>query len=132
MADRSISEAGFTLLEVMVALAILAIGLTVLYSSQSRSLFVAGISDFTVTSAGLGSTRMAEILSEDSSERLLSGDFGPPYDGYSWRAVFENSDNAAGLIPPGAAANLERIDLTITDSRRDESFTMRRYRFRVK
>lgn len=132
MSSRFKNKAGFTLLEVMVSMTILAIGLTVLYSSQSRSLFVADISDFSATSAHLGTARMAEILQQDSIEGSVSGEFEAPYQGYSWQAGIEASDNAAELIPGGAAANLERIEVTVTDTQRDESFSMTRYRFRVR
>lgn len=131
MKNNTVVAAGFTLLEVMVATAILAIGLTVLYSSQSRSLSVAAISDFTATSAHLGSTQMAAILQGDASEGIQSGAFGTPYEGYTWRVEIEDAGNAAQLIPESAAANLKRIDLLITDARRAETFTMTRYRFRV-
>jgi general secretion pathway protein I len=131
MKNSTPAAAGFTLLEVMVAIAILAIGLTVLYSSQSQSLSVAAVSDFTATSAHLGSTQMAEILQNDASERFQSGTFGTPYEGYKWRVEFHDADNTAQLIPQSAVANLERIDLIITDTRRSEAFVMTRYRFMV-
>lgn len=120
---------GFTLLEVMVAMAILAIGLTVLYSSQSRSLFVADISDFTATSSLLGAMQMAEILQSSDQSRSASGDFGERYPGYIWRFQTDQAEGAAELIPASAADSLQRIELNITDTRRSETFTMVRYRF---
>lgn len=122
-------RSGFTLLEVMVAMAIMAIGLTVLYSSQSRSLFVADISDFAATSSLLGSLQMAEILQSDDQSLSSAGDFGERYPGYGWRFQISEAERAAELIPVRAAGSLQRIELTITDKPRDKSFTMVRYRF---
>lgn len=124
---------GFTLLEVMVAMAILAIGLTALYSSLSRTVSVADISDFTAASAHLGATQMAAVLEGDDLSTSSAGDFGGRYSGYTWqvktREAGMTNDRAAELIPEGPAGFLQRVDLIITDTRRDEVFTMTRYRF---
>ena len=120
---------GFTLLEVMVAMAILAIALTVLYASQSRSLFVTDIGDFAATSSLLGSLQLAEILEGGDQSRSAAGDFGERYPGYTWRSQISEAERVAELIPAIGAGSLQRIELNISDGRRQESFTMVRYRF---
>ena len=124
------TTSGFTLLEVMIAMAILAIALTVLFSGQSRTVSIADISDFTATSALLGAMQMAELLQEDDPPLSSAGDFGPHYPGYTWQARVSKTVSSPESLPEHAAAALERIDVIITDTHRDTSFTISRYRFR--
>lgn len=114
----------------MVAMAVLAIALTAVLSSQGRSMFVADVSDFTTTSAQLGATRLAEFLAEDDPI-VSTGNFEAPYSHYFWK--FETGKKIGDLdqFPEGAADNLQRLDLQVGDERRDQVFTITRYRFRV-
>ena len=123
-------RAGFTLLEVMVAMAVLAIALTAVLSSQGRSMFVADVSDFTTTSAHLGAKRLAEFLAEDDPI-VSNGHFEDPHRHFFWK--FESGKKFGDLdqLPEGAADNLQRLDLQVGDERRDQAFTITRYRFRV-
>ena len=123
-------NSGFSLLEVMVALAILAISLTTLIGSQHQSMFVADDNDFSSIAAQLASSQMAEVLASlrnaDEAETIpASGAFEDDYQGYSWQVDIERTQVAFGP----AAAGLQRIDLQITDTRRERSFELRRYRY---
>jgi general secretion pathway protein I len=124
-------NSGFSLLEAMVALAILAISLTTLIGSQHQSMFVADDNDFSSIAAQLASSQMAEVLDRlrqnagEAETIPASGDFGDDYQGYSWRVDIERTQVAFG----GADAGLQRIDLQITDTRRERSFELRRYRY---
>ncbi len=111
-------------------MAILAIALTALLSSQSRTMFVADVNDFTITSAHLGTTRLAEFLAEEDPT-VLGGSFEAPYGHYFWK--FESGKRFGDLdqLPEGAADNLQRIELQVGDERRDQLFTITRFRFRV-
>lgn len=123
----------FTLLEVMVAMAVLAIALTALLSSQSRTMFVAEANDFSIMSAHLGFLQMARILDADEPLSAASDTFAEPYKGYAWRVRIEDSVSVAEeLLPISAQAGLQRIELSIIDNRRDESLAITRYRFGVK
>ncbi len=123
-------NSGFSLLEVMVALAILAISLTTLIGSQHQSMFVADDNDFSSIAAQLASSQMAEVLASlrnaDEAETIpASGAFEDEYQGYSWQVDIERTQVAFGP----ADAGLQRIDLQITDTRRERSFELRRYRY---
>jgi len=121
------AERGFTLLEVMVALAILAVALTAIISSQSRTVSIADANDFARVSAYLAETKMGE-LAHGGPDRAATGSFAKPFDGYAWRADISNppeSEIGSVTVPAG----LERITLEITDTRRDRTFTLRSYRF---
>ena len=77
---------GFTLLEVMIAMAILAITLVVVFQSQSQSISMAGRARFETTAALLAQSKMAEIEAANPESVVSdSGDFGDDFPDYSWR-----------------------------------------------
>jgi general secretion pathway protein I len=118
---------GFTLLEVMVAMAILAIALTSLLGSQSQSLYAADEANFSMVSALLAQEKMAELVVQDGYLTDYSGDFGDRHPGYFWRAEVVQSDFSEIETLEGTEDLLGRIDLVVhtTDERR--SFTISRY-----
>lgn len=76
---------GFTLLEVMFALSLIGISLTVLLVSQSQGLSLANEAKFNTTASLLAQRRMAEIEMEKINDVVsASGDFGEDYPGYNW------------------------------------------------
>ena len=81
-----IKAAGFTLLEVMVAMAILALTLVAVFQLQSQSISLAGESRFRTSAALLAQSKMADIeAAAGLATRKEEGDFGPDYPQYSWR-----------------------------------------------
>ncbi|MEA3414752.1 MAG: type II secretion system minor pseudopilin GspI [Thermodesulfobacteriota bacterium] len=81
-----IYEKGFTLLEVMIAMAILAITLVVVFQSQSQSISMASRARFETTASLLAQSKMAEIEATDPEEiGPDSGDFGDDFPDYSWQ-----------------------------------------------
>ncbi len=82
------SEKGFTLLEVMIAVAVLAIALTSLFGSQSASVRLATESRFYIQAPLLARKQLAELtLTEEfiSSE----GDFEDDFAGFRWELQVE-------------------------------------------
>ena len=103
---------GFTLLEIMIAVAILAVALVTLLGSQSQSVFFANSAKFETMAALLAQSKMSEITIQHadslSSDR---GDFGDDYPGYAWEATvsdvsIEGMDTISNY--------LKQIDLTVT------------------
>lgn len=85
--------AGFTLLEVMVAMAILAISLVAVYRLQSQSISLAVESRFKTSAALLAQSKMAEIEAVPLlNNRTEDGDFGPDYPQYSWRLAITDTE----------------------------------------
>ncbi|MGW8160951.1 MAG: type IV pilus modification PilV family protein, partial [Desulfobulbales bacterium] len=82
---KSTANKGFTLLEVMVAMALIAIALTTLLGSQSQSVSFANSAKFETMAALLAQSKMSEITTL-AKDRLASdsGDFGDDYPGYTW------------------------------------------------
>ena len=119
---------GFTLLEVMVAMAIMAITLVALLDSESASISRACEAKFTTSASFLAQKKMAEIetlTAEDLSSD--SGDFGDDYPGYSWELTIENPSFDS---PPDVLDHLKQMDLTINWGEDEQySYNLIQYRF---
>ena len=99
---------GFTLLEVMIAMAILAIARVAVYQSQSQSISMAGSSRFLTTASLLAQSRMAQIDAADPREVAAgSGDFGDDFTDYRWQVEIGETEIAI----------LKKIILTVTNGR---------------
>jgi general secretion pathway protein I len=97
---------GFTLIEVLFAMAILAIGLVAIFHSQSQSISMSTDSRFMTTAALLAQSKMVEVESRSSfSNQSESGDFGTDYPQYTWH--LEISDTKL--------LQFKKIEITITN-----------------
>jgi general secretion pathway protein I len=98
---------GFTLLEVMIAMAILAISLVAVYRSQSQSVSMAGEARFLTTASLLAQSKMAEMESLKPQELSDgSGGFGEDFPDYLWRVEVKDT----------AFQYLKKIDVIVTNS----------------
>jgi general secretion pathway protein I len=124
--DRQ-SAPGFTLLEVMVAMSIMAIVLVSVNRMHSQTLTMNAAARFYTQAPMLAQSKLAQLVA-DSSEIIAgdSGDFGDKFPGYTWSiATDEVSSEALGEI----AADLKRIDMTVSLNRDEYTYTVRTYRF---
>ena len=72
-------------MEVMIAMAILAIALVAIFQLQSQSISMATDSRFMTTAALLAQSKMVEAETASSlSNESASGDFDPDYPQYTW------------------------------------------------
>ena len=110
----ALSRSGFTFLEVLVAVAIIAIAFVTLIGSQSQSVSVAGDSRFNVDAALLAQQKLAELASADFDEiSSETGNFEENYSTYWWKTdVRDISEDETGI--PGAGDLLKMVELTIT------------------
>ncbi|MHB8908382.1 MAG: type IV pilus modification PilV family protein [Syntrophales bacterium] len=114
---------GFTLLEVMIAMAILAITLVTVYQSQSQSISMASSSRFLTTASLLAQARMAEIDAADPRGLVAAnGNFGEEFPGYTWQLEVGEVKE----IPL-----LKRIALTVTTGRMTTHNTYRLILYKV-
>ena len=97
----------FTLLEVMIAVSIIAIALVALFGSQSRSLSLATEAHFNVVAPMLASGKLAELIAETAAPNDDDGDFGDDFPGYSWKIETET----ASFDSPDALANLTKLEI---------------------
>ncbi|MBE0582384.1 MAG: type II secretion system protein [Desulfofustis sp.] len=117
---------GFTLLEVMVAIAILAIALTTLLGSQSQSMLAAEQADFSARSALLARMKLAEIIAEADQSAASSGDFGEQFFGYTWDVEADDLDVGDVELLAGTEGQLRRIAVTVQRADDDRRFTLQR------
>lgn len=123
----SIGKAGFTLLEIMVALSIISIALVAVYRLYAQTLSMNQTMNFNSVAPMLAQNKMAELLTLPADELGdNSGDFGEAYSHYAWRAGVESvaSEGLGDL-----AEDLKRIDLTISFNQDENTYRLRVYRF---
>ena len=84
---------GFTLLEVLIAVAILGIALLTLVNAETQGISMALRSRFVTTSTLLAQKRIADITSgvESFSSGSRQGDFGEDFEGYTYTEEIEQT-----------------------------------------
>ena len=98
---RIYNHSGFTLLEVMVSVAIISLALVAALGSQSQGVTLANETKFATTAAFLAQSKLAELESISPQELSSdSGDFGDDFPGYNWK-----TEVAEGM-PLGDVENL--------------------------
>ena len=121
-------RSGFTLLEVMVAVAIMAIALTAVLGSQSQSVSLAGEARFSTTAPLLAQSKMAQLQVENMDDLTDGeGDFGEEFPGYFWKMELHD---VALESPEDVSDYLKRIDLEVFwGEDAVYRFRLRQYRF---
>lgn len=117
---------GFTLLEVVIALAILAVTLTVLYGSQSQSLSLAVESKFNTTAALLSTLKLAELEAGVTELQDGEGEF-EDYPHFSWKVEINEPDFLDIEALQDLNDNLRQVNLTIVWSGSPFSHTVIAY-----
>ena len=125
--DRRLTASGFTLLEVMVAMAIMAIVLVSVYRMHAQTLTMNMAARFYTQAPMLAQSKLAQIEVDSSGITAAdSGDFGDKFPGYTWRISSEEvASEALGEI----AADLKRIDMTVVFNSDEYIYNVRTYRF---
>ena len=118
---------GFTLLEVMVALAVMSIVLVSVYRMHSQSLAMNTAARFYTQAPMLAQSKMVEVETLSSSAFPEdSGDFGEQFPGYGWKAsITDITSEVLGEV----AEDLKRIDITVSLHEDQFVYTLRAYRF---
>jgi len=106
------SVGGFTLLEVMVAMSIIAIAMTAVLSSQSQSISLASEAKFSTTAALLAQSKMAETEWGNRLDLASdSGDFEEDFPGYTWQVKVED---VSMDLPENVSNHLKEMTVTIS------------------
>ncbi|MBW2603137.1 MAG: prepilin-type N-terminal cleavage/methylation domain-containing protein [Deltaproteobacteria bacterium] len=118
---------GFTLLEIMVALSIIAIVLVSVYRLHAQTVFMNNEVRFYATAPMLAQIKMAEIESESLEDMGDdSGDFGDEFPDYRWNIVIDDVESTElGNI----AKNLKKIDLLISLNNDEFIYNLRAYKY---
>jgi general secretion pathway protein I len=126
--DGVLENTGFTLLEVMIAMAIIAIALVAVFGSQSQSVSLANEAKYNTTAALLAQSKMAEIETMNPKDLVSgSGDFGEDFPDYHWDLTVSD------IAFPGAqeiSDHLKQINLSLSYGERGQyRYVLRLYRF---
>ncbi|MFO7713380.1 prepilin-type N-terminal cleavage/methylation domain-containing protein [Desulfosarcina sp.] len=123
---KGIAEKGFTLMEVMVALSVVAIALTAIYRMHTQTLFMDARGRFDTVATMLARQKLAEIDTLDLKDLTSdAGDFDSDHPGYTWK--IESEAVASDLIKADGPS-LKRIILTIGFNEEESLFTLTTYR----
>ena len=129
------NQRAFTLLEVIVSMAILAIALTTLFGSQSQSLSLATEGKFNTNASLLAGLKLAELESGRLEPSAVQGDFGKDFPGYGWKMEVGDASEVMPELFRNLGGNLSgrlrRIDLTVSWGG-DQYLYKLRYYFRVR
>ncbi|MGD9187427.1 MAG: prepilin-type N-terminal cleavage/methylation domain-containing protein [Desulfobacteraceae bacterium] len=130
--DHATGPGGFTLLEVMVALAVLATTLTVIYQLHGQTMMISSNARFYNLAPMLAQAKLSEVeLSTYKELTESSGDFGEDYPGFQWSVRIEDaaSDMLEDLLE-AKPYHFTRIEIVVSND--DEStYNLRTYRFFV-
>ena len=119
---------GFTLLEVMIAMAIIAIALVAVFGSQSQSLSLANEAKFITTAALLAQSKMAEVETLSPGDLVSdSGDFGEDFPDYHWDLTVSDIEFAGA---EEVSEHLKQIDLSLSYGEHGKyKYRLKLYRF---
>ena len=120
-------ESGFTLMEVMVALSVVAIALMAIYRMHTQTLFMDARGRFDTVATMLARQKLADLETiklEDFSGD--SGDFGKAHPGYAWQ--IQTEDVSSDLLKEDGPT-LKRITLTISFNGEESIFNLTTYRY---
>lgn len=120
-------DTGFTLLEVMLSVSIIAIVLVSVYKMQAQTISMNYISEYQTTAALLAQRKMAEA--EITPSGLLvsdSGNFGEEFKGYGWNVTVEKIESE---FLGDVASDLRKVDVTISLNQNENVYRISEYRF---
>jgi len=126
-AQRPEPQRGFTLLEIMVALSIIAIVLVSVYRMHAQTVSMNNEVRFYATAPMLAQRKMAEIESESLKDMGDdSGDFGDEFPDYRWNIVI---DDVESTELGNMVKDLKKINLLISSSNDEFIYSLRAYKY---
>ena len=119
------ARAGFTLLEILVAMSIITFALIAIFRLYTQTISMNYLLSFNSTAPFLAQKKMAELTSM-SGEELgdNSGDFEEEFPGYTWVVSVED------LVSESLETeDLKKIDVRVSLNGDEHVYDLRRYRF---
>lgn len=120
-------QRGFTFIEILVALAIIATALVSIFHLFSQTLDAETATRFYTTAPLLANEQMALVRSGALSGGDVFGD-SENYPGYQWRIEIREIPSEAANALGEAAENLKQVDVTINNEN-GQSYHIRSYEF---
>jgi general secretion pathway protein I len=125
------NKAAFTLLEVMIAVSIIAIGLVALFGSQSRSLSLATEAHFNNIAPMLASLKLAELQSRIIPLENNEGDFDDDFSGYTWKIEVSDAPLGSFETLENIQDTLQQVTLTVSWGETKYTYSLTHYEFRL-
>ncbi|MGD9972323.1 MAG: prepilin-type N-terminal cleavage/methylation domain-containing protein [Desulfatirhabdiaceae bacterium] len=127
-ASGSERHAGFTLLEILIALSVLAIALTAIWKLHAQTLSMHETIRFHTLAPFLAQQKLAELEMQPELNQIShQGDFGPDYPAYLWKLTVDPVQSGEWKK---LNSDFHRLELIITDPRADLDYPVRTYRLK--
>jgi general secretion pathway protein I len=118
-------EAGFTLLEILVAMSIITFALIAIFRLYTQTISMNQMLAFNTTAPFLAQKKMAEQTSMPGEELSDdTGDFGEAFPGYTWAVSVEEA-----VSEVLETEDLKKIDIRVSRNGDEHVYYLRRYRF---
>jgi general secretion pathway protein I len=117
---------GFTLLEIMVAISIIAIVLIAIFKMHSQTINLNLATRFYSTAPLLAQNKIAELETTSLNDQMAeSGNFGDDFPNYSWSV---SMDNIESEILGAVSESLKKIEVTISYNNDELIYSFRTYK----
>ncbi len=121
------SSNGFTLIEILAAVSIIAIVLVAVHKMHSQTITISNYARFYTTAPLLAQRKMAELEMKPLDELADdSGDFGDDFAGYGWSTII---DDVESELLENTAKDLKKIDVTVDLNNGEFVYDIRAYKF---
>ena len=118
---------GFTLLEIMVAMAIIAIVLVAVYKMHHQTIDMNNAASFHTRAPLLAQKKIAEIKSRTLDNIADDeGGFGENFADYHWKMTVEDVESE---LLGDAARRLKKVDMTVSHGQDEMTYQIRHYKF---
>ncbi len=117
---------GFTLLEIMVAISIIAVVLIAVFKMHSQTINLNLATRFYSTAPLLAQNKIAELETTSLNDQIAeSGNFGDDFPNYSWSV---SMDNIESEILGAVSESLKKIEVTISYNNDELIYSFRTYK----
>ncbi|WP_457551868.1 type IV pilus modification PilV family protein [Desulfobacula sp.] len=126
----NLNNKGFTLLEVMVSVSIIALILTSLFRMQSATIELATAGKFNSIAQVLAQQLIARIENDFVNWSEFEGDFGETFPGFAWVCeITDTSFEELDFISEKNYNNFKKIYIKIIDPSKQRSYKITTWRF---
>ncbi len=119
---------GFTLLEILVAMLIIATVLVTVFRLHIQTINMTNAARFYTTAALLAEKKMADLDIDKENIKDSSGVFEEQFSEYSWNIKVEDMETEL-IEGDDDTLNLKKIDLDLSVNNREYVYSVRAYRF---